>query len=213
MEPRIILSTTAKSRKHHKGSDTVATAWKKKGRPTIHVWKPKLFTRRVMEHELAHLKLGHSDKDVSVVRYCKDEVSAERLAAKAMGKDAEMDTFRVVNFANYFYLEWKENVPHYRKFFTNFHEYIKWGNESGFFKVCGFTDKEIGKLNRAMNRTNIGDKVYRVILDIKKGDEEKVFKQEVIADSKRDAYDMVSDNVPAVNGRWDVIKSRVERIK
>jgi hypothetical protein len=118
-----------------------------------------------------------------------------------------------VNFAHYFYSEWKENVPHYKKYFSSFYEFIKWGNDSEFFKVCGFTDREIGKLNRFVNKEDDEDKIYKVTLGIKKGDEEKVFKQEVTADSKRDAYDMVSDNVPAIDGRWDVIKSSVERIK
>lgn len=211
MEPKIILSNTKESRKHHKSNDIVATAWIKNGRPTVHVWKPRKFTRRVREHELAHLRQpGPKDKD-TIVEYCRYEIDAERRAAKAMGKDAELDAHRAFQYAHYFFLEWKETEPSYRQFFKTWHEYMKWANASGFFHVCGFTDKEIAKLNRVYRLGDDYGKRFKVTLELVKDGKKRVYNKEVIAESKRDAYDMVSDSVPAAHGVWTITKSDVAK--
>jgi hypothetical protein len=150
--------------------------------------------------------------EVTFLKYFRNEINAERRAAKAMGKDAGMDAHRAFQYANYFFLEWKEKVADYKKYFKNWHEYMKWGNKTGFFHACGFTDNEIVKLNRVYRLGYDYGKKFKVTLELVKDNKKRIYNKEVIAESKRDAYDMASDSVPAAHGIWTITKSNVVKV-
>jgi len=214
IEPRIIIAT-GKQKTLKRSSNTIATARYVRKRPTIYVWKPRLFTRWVYEHELAHLKDKSKDNGTFIDVY-KREVKAERMANKAMGKGDELNDSALYGFMDLYYRDLRKHVPEFASKVKNKKDFVKFGEVTGNFKYIGLTDEEINRykrlLNKYLDKEVVFDKVYRVTLDVKSGDRKAQRISEIASTSSHQALDLAKNDMPAVDTIWEVVGEKVEKI-
>lgn len=214
MQPRIII---APGKQHTRGRTkrAIATASIYRGRPTIHVWMPKKFTRRVYEHELAHLPAQKridalkSKKKYTLFDELKDEVRAERVANRAMGRGDRLNDDTVVGIIDRIYYDSMEHNPQFAKVIKTFDVFMK---HSHLLKDFGISDDEIRRFKR-LKRNPPTLKKYHVTQSLKSGNRKAVGDIDVFAPNKIQAIDMAKDSVAVDDVLWRVTDSKVELIK
>ena len=215
LKPRIIIAT-GKQKEHGRAPGAIATASYRRGKPVIHVWKPKMFTRPVYEHEVAHLKEGreHLNRPASTIDKYKDEIQAERTAQIAMGRGKMLRDDNLLGMFDRLYDESRRAIPTFTKLIKNHKDFIKYGKETGLFRKIGFTEDEIHRLpivDKMKDRTF--KKKYLVTLHLKSGNREAIEKSEIESSSKRVALEIAEDGVSALDAIWRVTDSKVSMKK
>lgn len=215
LKPRIIIAT-GKQKAHGRPGRSIATAWLRRGTPTIHVWKPKRFTRWVYEHELAHLK-AHDIADWKNGRTMraihKEEVRAERIAQQRMGQGSELNDDSLLGLFIIVYNDLRREAPKFKTYIKDHDEFLKFGETEGVLKSIGLTGDEIHRLKSLIHRKPEFEKKYLVTLRLKSGSRKAIFKYEVETFSKKQAVILANENVPADDVIWKVVDTKVELLK
>lgn len=215
MQPRIII---APDKQHTRGrtKKAIATASIYRGRPTIHVWMPKKFTRRVYEHELAHLPRQKkidalkSKKKYTLFDELKEEVRAERIANRAMGKGDELNDDTLVGIIDRIYHDSREYNPAFTKFIKTYDDFLK---HSQLLNGFGISDDEIRRFKRLRRHPSNINKKYRVTLNLKAGKRQSIQTSEIITNTKHQAIDMAKDSLPLDDVIWKLTDSKPELLK
>jgi hypothetical protein len=213
MQPRIII---ASGKQHTRGRTkrAIATASIYRGRPTIHVWMPKKFTRRVYEHELAHLPgqkridALKSKRKYTLFDELKEEVRVERIANRAMGRGDRLNDDTLVGIIDRIYYDSMEYNPQFAKVIKTLDVFMK---HAHLLKDFGISDDEIRRFKRLKNNPPTLRK-YHVTQYLKSGNRKAIETMDVLAPNKIQAIDMAKDSVPVDDVVWELTDSKTQLI-
>jgi hypothetical protein len=121
-----------------KAKRTIAEAKLKHKKPIIKVYYPNLLTKRILNHEMGHIKFGHlqttSDGRISVVQHWANEIAAIRYAHKKEGKG--LSPKEIVSYLNHA----NQDFNKYRKHKLSLKEFVGELKKNRY--TFGLTEKE-----------------------------------------------------------------------